>query len=115
MCLRLSPRKILLQIDGEPIYLVFSPGGVKLNRKEMSTTNARLITSRGTILDVLDARLTLEEAVQTNAIQLQGHVDDLTAFHDGLLMYVRGAVRCPSFPPLLERFRHTSPTSAYET
>jgi hypothetical protein len=37
-------------------------------------------------------------------LHVTGSSDDLAAFHEGFLLYLRGAVRCPSFPPLLERF-----------
>lgn len=104
LCALLAPREVLLLIDGEPVVLVFEPTGIAL------LTAARrpaleLRTGRGTMLDVIDARLTLNEAVRTDALVLQGDVDDLKLAHEGLLTYVCGAVRCPSFPRLLERFR----------
>ena len=44
----------------------------------------------------------------TDAILLRGTTEDLAAFHDGLVTYVSGAVRCLSFPLVLDRFRYAS-------
>jgi hypothetical protein len=104
LCGQLAPRRVRLVIDGESVTLAFDPSGVYVLSGAQDST-AELITSRQTILDVLAARLTLAEAVLSDAIVLKGHVDDLTAFHDGLMTYVRGAVRSPSLARLLDRFR----------
>jgi hypothetical protein len=109
MCGQLAPRRVRLMIDGESVTLAFDPSGARVLPVAQNPT-AELVTSRRTILDVLDARLTLAEAVLSDAIVLKGRVDDLAAFHDGLMTYVRGAVRCPTFPRLLDRFRYDSST-----
>ena len=111
MCSQLAPRRVRLMIDGESVTLAFDPSGAHVLPVAQNPT-AELVTSRRTILDVLDARLTLAEAVLSDAIVLKGCVDDLTAFHDGLMTYVRGAVRCPTFPRLLDRFRYEGVTTS---
>ncbi len=108
MCRLLAPREVLLVIDGEAVVLAFDPASAHLLPGQRQPA-VQLYTSRQTMLDVIDARLTLAEAVLADAIRLQGNVDDLAVFHEGLLTYVRGAVRCPSFPRLLDRFRQASP------
>ena len=113
MCGQLAPRRARLVIDGESVTLAFDPSGVHVLPEPIEPT-AELVTSRTTILNVLDARLTLAEAVLSDAIVLKGHVDDLTAFHDGLMTYVRGAVRSPSFPRLLDRFRQDATSATTE-
>ena len=91
----------------------FDPSGVHV-LPEAKEPTAELVTSRNTILSILDARLTLAEAVLSDAIVLKGHVDDLIAFHDGLMTYVRGAVRSPSFPRLLDHFRYDASSARNE-
>jgi hypothetical protein len=91
----------------------FDPSGVHV-LPEAKEPTAELVTSRNTILNILDARLTLAEAVLSDAIVLKRHVDDLIAFHDGLMTYVRGAVRSPSFPRLLDRFRYDASSARNE-
>ena len=104
MCGQLAPRRVRLAIEGESVTVAFEPSAVHV-LSETKESTAEVVTSRQTILDVLDARLTLAEAVLSDAIVLKGHISDLTAFHDGLMTYVRGAVRSPSFARLLDRFR----------
>ncbi len=110
MCGQLAPRCVLLRIEGEAVLLGFDPAGVHvLAARHAGAAHlpaVELTTTRQTILDVIDARLTLAEAVLSDAILLKGHVDDLAIFHEGLITYLRGAVRCPSFPPLLDSFRY---------
>ena len=112
MCGMLAPREVELRIDGESVSLAFAPDAARrLSRARAPTV--RLVTSRQTILHVLDAHLTLQEAVERDAIMLQGRTEDLSRFHDALLTYVRGAVRAPSFPALLDRFRRASAPSLH--
>lgn len=107
MCALLMPRKVLLSIDGETVTLAFDQDRVHMLPQSRSPT-IMLHTTRQTILDVIDYRMTLSEAVLVDAILLQGDVEDLALFHEGLLTYVCGAVRCPSFPSLLDRFQQAS-------
>ena len=107
LCTQLASCSVLLVIDGEAVALAFDPSGAHV-MPQLRNPTIQLHTNRQTILDVIDAHLTLYEAVLVDAILLQGDTEDLAAFHEGLLTYVRGAVRCPSFPALLDRFRYVS-------
>lgn len=110
MCGLLAPRELSLHFDEEVVSLKFSPSQAALLTKPEAAA-VRLWTTRQTIIEIIDAQQSLHEAVESNAITLIGPVDDLASFHEGLLVYIRGAVRCPSFPPLLDRFRLTISTS----
>lgn len=107
LCTQLTFRTVLLIVDREKVVLRFDPLGAHILSQLLNPV-VQLYTTRQTILDVIDARLTLYEAVLTDAILLQGAVENLAAFHEGLLTYVQGAARCPSFPALLDRFRYTA-------
>jgi hypothetical protein len=61
-------------------------------------------TTRETLRGLLDARWSLAEAVWEHRVLLRGRLEDLVAFCDALDAYFRGAVRCPSFPALLDRY-----------
>jgi hypothetical protein len=111
LCSRLAFATIELRIDHEWVRQTFRPGAAEL-RQELTETDVRLHTTRTTILDVLDAKLTLEQAVRAGAVRLWGSSQDLARCNDALLDYVRGAVRCRSLPALLDRFRHNGPTQA---
>lgn len=112
LCGMLAPRELLLVVDGEQTPLAFTPSAARLLPAPQQPL-VTLRTGRRVILDVIDARLTLQEAVAANAIVLQGAVDELALFHDALLTYVRGGVRCPSFPHLLARFRQSPAPSLH--
>lgn len=104
MCRALAGRTVLLSIDGEEIPLAFEPRTARVAPK-LPQADVRVRTTREAILDVLDDRLSLEGAVESGRLELWGAIEDLERFHDALLVYVGGAVRCPSFPALLDRFR----------
>lgn len=104
ICRLLASREALVLIDGETVALTFRLDEVHVLHQPHSP-HVEMHTSRQTILDLIDARLTLDQAVLADAIVLRGNVQDLGLFHEAWLNYVRGAVRCPSFPALLDRFR----------
>ena len=66
---------------------------------------AELRTSRRAILAVVDGRLSLADAVLTDAVMVKGSLDVLERLHRALEAYMHGAVRSRSFPALLARFR----------
>lgn len=104
LCALMAGREVLLWIDDERAVIVFDGGEARVV-PEARAPCIWMRTSRQAILDLIDARLTLSEAVLDGAIALQGRVEDLALFHEGFLTYLRGAVRAPSFPALLDRFR----------
>jgi hypothetical protein len=107
LCAQLAGREVLLVVGGEPVSLAFDIQRARF-LDHPSDPDVRLETSHGVILAVIDAQLTLESAVLNGDILLQGTTQDLSLFHEGLLTYIRGGVRCPSFPLLLEQFRRQS-------
>jgi hypothetical protein len=100
----LAPREILLRVDDEPVPLRFTRAAIE----PLFAPAAPAIvcaTDRRTILRVIDAEASLLSAVMDESLALRGSPDDLLAFHDALVLYLHGAVRAPSFPALLRRFR----------
>lgn len=93
-----------LDIDGECFSL---SGGRRLEVTEGldPKAGARVKASRGTVLDVLDAVITLDHAVETSALTVHGTLDDILRAHDTLTAYVHAAVRAPSHPGLLTALR----------
>jgi hypothetical protein len=104
MCRSLQPRTVALTVDGEPVGVHFEPARAVIARPVAQPT-IEVRTTRAAILALIDATHTLHEAVLNDALYLRGDPSDLLAFHDGLMAYVHGAVRSPSFPHLLQAFR----------
>jgi hypothetical protein len=105
---RLGPLVVALDVDGELCSL---SGGHRLEVTEgtTDTAGATIATSRATILDLLDAEVGLEQAVEAGTVSVRGSLDDVLRAHDALLAYVHAAVRAPSQPELLSALREGSP------
>jgi hypothetical protein len=100
----LGPMVVELDVDGEVFSLC---GGDRLQVCDGAAdmAGARIVTSRGTILDVLDARVALGEAVEAGQVSVRGSLDEIQRAHDSLLAYVHAAVRASSQPGLLSELR----------
>src|SRR5262249_48697178 len=103
LCRRLAPREVRLRVDGDDVALRFRRRDAILDVPQRPVVEVE--TTREAILQLVDARHTLLSAVLAEALVLRGSLDDLLAFHDGLQAYIHGAVRAPSFPKLLARYR----------
>lgn len=101
---RLGPLVVTLDVDGERFAL---RGGHRLEVRDEPEgfSGPRITTSRAAIVDVLDARMGLHDAVQTGAVTVAGSLDDILRVHETLLAYVHAAVRAPSVPGLLSALR----------
>jgi hypothetical protein len=72
---------------------------------DTSLLSLRLETDRKTVLKLLEGNLSVLEAVERGILDVWGHLDDIIHLYDSLMIYFSGAVRCPSLPLLLDRFR----------
>jgi hypothetical protein len=104
----LGPMVVELDVDGELFSL---RGGHRIEVADggADKAGARIATSRAAILDVLDAKVGLEEAVEMGTVCVQGSLDNILRAHETLLAYVHAAVRAPSQPGLLAALR-TAPS-----
>ncbi len=106
MCRQLAPREVIIRVDGETVALAFRDADAAIV-EHAHAPQVEICTTRDTVLSVIDGDASLTEAVFDNRLILRGRLDDLVAFHDALLTYVHGAVRAPSFPHLLHRYRQS--------
>jgi len=107
ICANLSGRSISVEVDGQFVFLDCRPLEVLLPNS-IERADVRVVSSRRTILDVIDARLTIDQAVRNGSIYAGGRQSYIDNCHNALLFFVRGAVRSPSFPALLQEFRRFS-------
>jgi hypothetical protein len=102
LCRMLAGKELDFSIDRARVVLRFNPA---LEVDDASDApHVRVTSDRAAILGVLDG-LSLEDAIVGERVSLQGALEDLVLFHDALLTYLHGAVRCPSFPKLLAEYR----------
>jgi hypothetical protein len=83
-----GPPSLRVQLDAEPWVGPAAPAPV---RAEIA---ARDMTA------VLAGLLTIEQALDTGGLLLQGELDHLLGFLDALSAWIHGAVRCESMPGL---------------
>jgi hypothetical protein len=104
---QLGPLVVGLDVDGEKFAL---RGGHRLEVSDGTPVGAgtHITTSRAAMLDVLDAKLALSEAVESGVVSVRGSLDDIQRAHDTLLAYVHAAVRAASQPALLAALRTPS-------
>lgn len=104
MASALGAREVAITVDGEAA-VVESDGVTVRLRDEPRAPSVTLRTSRREIVALAEAERSLVDSVLLGETVLRGRVEDLSAFHDGLLEFLRGAVRSPSFPALMDAFR----------
>jgi hypothetical protein len=104
----LGPMVVELDVDGE-VFSLRGGGRLQVSDGAAEVAGVRIATSRVTILDVLDARVGLGEAVEAGTVSVQGSLDDVQRAHDSLLAYVHAAVRAASQPGLLSELRAGPP------
>jgi hypothetical protein len=100
----IGPMVVDFDVDGE----VFSLRGgdrLQVSNGAAQTPSVRIVTSRASILDLLDARVGLDEAVEAGTVRVHGSLDDVQRAHDSLLAYVHAAVRASTQPGLLSELR----------
>jgi len=98
----LEGRRVTLLVDDELVTIGVRHGAFEFGG---DPGPIRCETDRRTILRLADAELELHDAIEEESLRLFGSVDDLLAFHDGLMAYLHGAVRSPSAPGQLASFR----------
>jgi hypothetical protein len=104
----LGPLVVHIDIDSEVFSL---RGGRRLEVADGAAgmAGAEITTSRAAILDLLDAKVGLDEAVQSGSVAVRGSIDDILRAHDTLHAYVHAAVRARSQPALLAALRAVQP------
>ncbi len=103
LCEALDGRSIRLVVDGEAARLRGRDGGLRLDDGGAAAVDVR--TAHATILELLDGRVTLLDALLDDRIVVRGAPEDVLGFHDALICYLHGGVRSPSFRPLLDDYR----------
>lgn len=108
LCLQMSGRPLELWIGSEGMLLDFQADLADvLPLPDGSRFELRLLTDWQTVLDMADAKLTIYTAVLSGRLELFGGVNELSRLYAALQTYLRGAVRCVSFPNLLDEVRKT--------
>jgi len=125
LCGDLGARVIDARVESERVRI--ARDGDRLTASEVPPTapviaGAIWVESDFATIDaLLDGETTLLDVVWGDRVRLRGSIDELLGAHDALVTFLCAAVRCPSAPELLKRFRDgvagrtTAPTSLVES
>ena len=102
---RLRDRRLRFVIDARPLDLSSDGKNVTVGPPGDSAI-AELEPARRPLVDLLRGRTNLLDELARERIGLTGSAAALWELHEALLDYLRGAVRCPSFPSLLSEFEN---------
>ena len=102
----LEGRLMSIEADGERRVVSFGAEGLCPHAVDEKVDLA-VGLERDTVLDLVDGRISLPRAVTTGRLALRGGVAAISRFDRAFQSYVRGAVRCPSMPGLLNHFRQS--------
>jgi hypothetical protein len=102
-CATLSELCIRLQLGGDTVDLAAGPEGMTAGAT--GTPNVRIALSRRTLVALLDGDLEVLQAVRKGAVHVLASQPRLERLARGLRSALHAAVRCPSFPDLLEALR----------
>lgn len=100
----LDGMSVRFDVDGRACSLRCADGVHALGAG-LAGCDTEVATDTATILDLVDARCSLVQAVRSDRLHLRGPVAAVARFDRGLGAFLAGAVRGPSFPSLLEDLR----------
>lgn len=106
----MANRPVRFDVEGDSFVLDFDASGFRM-LEPGGPAALDLGLSKQTILDLVEGRISFDEAIWSDALALRGSVDELASFFDALLVYLGAAVRCPSFPDLFDRYCQGRPVS----
>lgn len=102
LCRGLGERTIRLTVDGEVRYLSMR-GGRHVVESE-GAAGVELRTDRAAIVELVEARRSLLDAVLLERLSLRGAPEELASLYDTLVVFIQGAVRSRSLPALLDAY-----------
>ena len=105
MCKQMGDRSVLVNISDETLVLVFHTGQIDVVGPTENPPTLSLRTNEQTILDLADGKLALLDSILNGELELKGGTTEIALVYETLITYLRGAVRCPSFPLLFDHFR----------
>jgi len=72
---------------------------------ELSNYDIEIDVTDKAVIDLIDARYSLNKALRDDMICLRGKLAVLDKFNSCLVLYLNGALRSPGFPKLLSEYR----------
>ena len=109
LCSMLRGVRLRITGDGDPFALRFDAATV-VSAQPDGAEPVHLRVGHRALLDIVDGRLSIEEALRQDRLEMRGDLRVVSDVFEALVIYVRGAIRCPSSPHLLSEFRASTLT-----
>jgi hypothetical protein len=93
-----------LVADGVARIILFDPPDWKIYAGP-SEADLEVAFDRQIIMDLIDGRLTMEDAIYQERLRMRGSVETIERFHGALLIYLEGLIRTPGAAVMLESYR----------
>lgn len=100
----LGSRRIRFEADGDSFVLEFRDGVRRLSRSD-DAVDVTLGLDRDAVCDLVMGRISLEDALLTDRLELRAPIEALDDFFAALRAYLDGAVRAPSLPGIFDVYR----------
>jgi hypothetical protein len=97
-------QRVCIASDGARFTLCFDRDDVTSTAAD-GTEEVFVGTDRRTLLALTDGVLSLQEALARDRLDVRAGIAGAASLFDGLQIYLRGAIRCPSMPLLLVDLR----------
>jgi hypothetical protein len=101
---RLGSRRLRLHVDGSVRVLRWADPRLLLEDPTQRRWDCELAVQRPTIEALLEGRMDLVDALLADWLQLRGAPAAVSDAYDALSMFLRGAIRSPSLPALLDDY-----------
>jgi hypothetical protein len=98
-------RRARIRLDGEAVDVRFAPDGTLLVDAPRGDVDGEGATDRGTVLDLLDARLEVTDALLDGRLRVTGAVDDIARMFAAIEILLDVAARAPALQRLERDFR----------
>ena len=86
---------------------VYFDNGQFFVTSDAAKPDIEVVIADHTVLNLIDGKFSLEQAILTEAIFLKGSIATLEKYRCALAAFLDGALRAPSFIPLLSHYRRT--------
>lgn len=94
-----------LEVDRERFRIEVSGDALRVVRRPGPPDAGRVTAGAGVVLDLIDGRAALLDAVLGGRLDVQGDCDTALRLARGLTAFVEGAIRSPGLRALLEEYR----------
>jgi hypothetical protein len=101
-------RRAWISLDDETVEVRFTKRGLEVRTDLSKATDGSGVTDRQTVLDILDARLEVLDAILLGRLRIQGDVEEINRIVLAIEILLDASTRDPALQELAEQLRAES-------